>query len=207
MPNWCNNFITFVSDGTVEGNACLVDLRNKIVNTKNLMCQLLTMSESNNFRTDRNLWEVDLARYGFGVDVNSYQRGYIYYIGDIDISGTQFDIECEDAWSANIQFWLALLQYAYNGRIKLLFQAAEPGMGIYETNNQAVLPRYNVDVYADSFKDLLRLDKLWDWSDPLFPKLISPNVGIYPGQWVTWRSCKFDENGEEIFERDTFHQL
>lgn len=191
MPNWCNNFITFWSDGTPEGNAALADLHNKIEWTYNLMKQI----SPNN----RDLWEVYIANYGFGVDISCYQRGYIYWIGDIVGNGTEFSVECDDAWSPNIQFWQALLYYFYQNKVSFTFQASEPGMQIYETNDPGILPRYNVNICAEGVNELLTFDKLWDWNNPLFPKIDNDYVNNCPGQWVKYPCSGFDENGNRKY--------
>ncbi len=191
MPNWCNNFITFLSDGTPEGNCALVDLHNKIEQVAKLVQQIHLGSG--------DLWEVYLAKLGYGVDISCYQRGYIYYISDI-VGNVEFSIECYDAWSPNIQFWQALLYYFYQNRISFTFQASEPGMQIYETNDLGVLPRYTVNIYAEGVDELLTFDKLWNWDNPLFPRIDNEYVDNSQGQWIKYPcSPLFDENGNRKY--------
>lgn len=182
MPNWCNNFITFWSDGTPEGNACLLDLHNKIEWTDKLVKQFFKLKGG--YYND--LWEVYLAKYGYGVEINCYQRGYIFYVGDISCDGQEFCIETDDAWSPNIQFWYALLHYFYQNHITFTFQASEPGMGVYETNDPGLLPRYNVDIAATNVDELLQYDGLWDWSNPAFPHITSEYVNNHEGFWTNY---------------------
>lgn len=191
MPNWCNNFITFWSDGTPEGNCALVDLHNKMEQVAKLMQQICPKN--------RDLLEVYLAKYGYGVDISCYQRGYIYWVGDIVGNGEEFSIECDDAWSPNIQFWQALLCYFYQNRISFTFQASEPGMQIYETNDPGILPRYNVNIYAEGVNELLNFDKLWNWDNPLFPRIDNDMVSNSQGQWVKYPCLDFDENGNREY--------
>ena len=186
MPNWCNNFITFWSDGTPEGNSALIDLHNKMNQVYNLMRQICP--------ENGDLWEVYLAKYGYGVEISCYQRGYIYWVSDIVGNGEEFSIECNDAWSPNIQFWQALLCYFYQNRVSFTFQASEPGMEIYETNDWGILPRYNVNIYAEGVDELLVLDKLWNWDNPLFPRIDNDMVCNAHGQWVKYPS--FHVNGK-----------
>lgn len=194
MPNWCNNFITFWSDGTPEGNYALADLHNKMEQVSKLMQQICP--------ENRDLWEVYLAKYGYGVDISCYQRGYIYWVSDIVGNGEEFSIECNDAWSPNIQFWQALLCYFYQNRISFTFQASEPGMQIYETNDSGILPRYNVNIYTEGVDELLVFDKLWNWDNPLFPRIDNDYVDNSQGQWVKYPCSDFDENGNrEYYDR------
>lgn len=195
MPNWCNNFINFWSDGTPEGKACLLDLHNKIVQTNELMKQL------NPTGCYGDLWEVYLANYGYGVKIDCYQRGYIFYIGDISCDGEEFSIETDDAWSPNIQFWVALLQYFYQNHITFTFQASEPGMGIYETNDPSMLPRYSVDIAANGVDELLQFSGLWDWSNPLFPHITSEYVQNRGGGWIQYPVYSCDGNPPSNFSR------
>ena len=191
MPNWCNNLITFWSDGTSEGNCALVDLHNKMEQVAKLVQQFHLGSG--------DLWEVYLAKLGYGVDISCYQRGYIYYISDI-VGNVEFSIECYDAWSPNIQFWQALLCYFYQNRVSFTFQASEPGMQIYETNDWGVLPRYNVNIYAEGVDELLAFDKLWNWDNPLFPRIDNDCVNNSQGQWIKYPcSPVFDENGNRKY--------
>jgi len=191
MPNWCNNLITFWSDGTPEGNCALVDLHNKMEQVAKLVQQIHLGSG--------DLWEVYLAKLGYGVDISCYQRGYIYYISDI-VGNVEFSIECYDAWSPNIQFWQALLCYFYQNRVSFTFQASEPGMQIYETNDWGVLPRYNVNIYAEGVDELLAFDKLWNWDNPLFPRIDNDCVNNSQGQWIKYPcSPVFDEDGNRKY--------
>lgn len=191
MPNWCNNIITFWSDGTPEGNCALVDLHNKMEQVAKLVQQIHLGSG--------DLWEVYLAKLGYGVDISCYQRGYIYWISDI-VGNVEFSIECYDAWSPNIQFWQALLCYFYQNRVSFTFQASEPGMQIYETNDWGVLPRYNVNIYAEGVDELLAFDKLWNWDNPLFPRIDNDCVNNSQGQWIKYPySPVFDEDGNRKY--------
>ena len=185
MPNWCNNFITFWSDGTPEGNSALIDLHNKMNQVYNLMRQICP--------ENGDLWEVYLAKYGYGVEISCYQRGYIYWVSDIVGNGEEFSIECNDAWSPNIQFWQALLCYFYQNRVSFTFQASEPGMQIYETNDWGLLPRYNVNIYAEGVDELLAFDKLWNLDNPLFPRIDSDYVNNCSGQWVKYPCSGFHD--------------
>jgi hypothetical protein len=193
MPNWCNNFITFWSDGTPEGNCALVDLHNKMEQVAKLIQQIHIGSG--------DLWEVYLAKYGYGVDISCYQRGYIYWISDIVGNGEEFSIECYDAWSPNIQFWQALLCYFYQNRVSFTFQASEPGMQIYETNDWGILPRYNVNIYAEGVDELLVFDKLWNWDNPLFPRIDNEYVDNSQGQWVKYPCSGFHEGNIKYCNR------
>ena len=192
MPNWCNNFITFWSDGTPEGNCALADLHNKMEQVAKLMQQICP--------ENRDLWEVYLAKYGYGVDISCYQRGYIYWVSDIVGNGEEFSIECNDAWAPNIQFWQALLYYFYQNRVSFTFQASEPGMQIYETNDPGILPRYNVNIYVEGVDKLLVFDKLWNWDNPLFPRIDNDMVCNTQGQWGKYP--RFHVNGNtEYYDR------
>lgn len=178
MPNWCNNYLTFNSDGTPEGDMALQDLHDKIVNTQKLMSQL----RANQPYGGSDLWEVHLAHFGYGVDIDCYQRGYIFFISDVEYG--IFHVETDDAWSPNITFWNLLISYFYGDKINFTFQACEPGMGIYETNDPGLLPRYVVDLYPDTVDNMLKLDKVWDWSNPLFPRLDSDRADVSESKFI-----------------------
>lgn len=176
MPNWCNNFITFWSDGTPEGRKSLEDLHAKIEKTEEIMKQV----NPEGLRV--GIWEVYLAKYGYGITIDCYQRGYIYWVGDLTEHDC-FSIETEDAWSPNIEFWNALLNYFYKGHLTFTFQASEPGMHIYQTNDPGVLPRYSPYIHTEGIDNCLLYDKLWDWSNPAFPMVKSHMIEMFEGGW------------------------
>ena len=189
MPNWCNNFITFWSDDTPEGDAALKDLHDKIEWTSELVNEWRKgdlFNKTPNCYSSYETWEVYLAKYAYGIDIDTYCRGYITYVEEYDENKSYFCIETEDAWSPNNGFWMTLLQYAYQGHIYFTFQASEPGMQIYETNDPAMLPRYTACISTDE-SELIKYDKCWDFSNPLFPYLI-PNDYIHSPRIYTHNS-------------------
>lgn len=211
MPNWCNNFITFWSDGTPEGNAGLKDLNNKILYVSNLVNEWEKMKL---FKSIQNcfssycVWECYLAEYGYGLKIDTEQRGYITFCDEIDPEHDEhFSIECEDAWAPNIGFWNYLLNYAYAGHITFTYMASEPGMCVYSTNDPSVLPRYSGHIVTENLEQLKEFDKIWDNSyNPLFQYLIPNNVfgntELFPTcikRDVNGRTM-YDKNGRAIFE-------
>ncbi len=178
MPNWCNTFIEFFGDGTPAGLAAIKDLHDRIMKTQELMKQM-----KNSKYNWCEMWEVDLARFGYGVDINAYQRGYFTYVSDVDEEYQVIKIECDDAWSPNVVFWDALIKHFYGNHITFFFQASEPGCCVYETNDPGILPRYNISVYAEGIDELLDYDKLWEY-DNVFANLVNnPEVSFNHNPW------------------------
>lgn len=174
MPNWCENFMTIFSDGTPEGMTALQDFHSKLLQLSEIPKGIEQWNTQNNvfqqqgYRDYRNVWEVDVEQF-FGLQINNVEkRGYICNISDINIDN--FVIVCDDAWSANVSFWYILIQTLYNGRLQLTYQASEPGMGLYYTNDPGLLPRYVINMYSDT-EELINFPNLWDYSNPLFPCL------------------------------------
>lgn len=184
MPNWCNNFLTFFGDGTPEGLAAIKDMHSRIMKVQEMMGIIKNVPS---YGTD--IWEVYIAKYGYGVDINVYQRGYLIFVDNVDEVHQELKIETEDAWSPNIAFWYALTHYFYRDHVTFFFQASEPGMQIYETNDEGLLPRYSVQLYAEGVDECLEYDKLWNWDNPLFPS-VKPGwneydigIGFFGGGW------------------------
>lgn len=208
MPNWCNNFITFWSDGTPEGNAGLKDLNAKILYVSNLINEWKKMKlfESiENCFSSYCVWECYLAEYGYGLKIATEQRGYITFCDEIDPEHDEhFSIECEDAWSPNLGFWYYLLQYAYSGHITFTYQASEPGMCSYSTNDPCILPRYSGYVVTENLEQLKEFDKIWDNSyNQLFQYLIPGNV--FGNTKLFSKYIKHDENFRRMYDEN--HKL
>lgn len=167
MPNWCNNFMQFFHNGTPEGELALKDFHDRIA--------LAIQKSTDPYAT----WEADIEKE-FGICIqNTLKRGYVAYLDEI--SNGAFYIECEDAWNANLGFWYTLIKYMYGDKLDFTYQASEPGMCYFYTNNQGLLPRYSLNIYAET-KDLIRLPNVWDTSGGLFWELnrSHPNVFISP---------------------------
>lgn len=180
MPNWCNNTITFWSDGTPEGEAGIQDLYNRIEHVWEFIHSgSLTAAVNPNYFGDTNLlWESYIANYGYGINIAASSRGYVTFVGELykvnDNDVYHFMIECEDAWSPNNGFWYYILQYFYHGHVSFTYQASEPGMSIYMTNDPAMLPRYTSYIHTETTDEVLKFDKLWNTDyHPLFATLES----------------------------------
>lgn len=174
MPNWCENFMTIFSDGTPEGIQALQDFHTKLLRLTEIFKGNEQWNTQNNifqqqgYRDYRYIWEVDVEQF-FGLQINDVsKRGYIMSISDINIDN--FVIDCDDAWSANVSFWYILIQTLYNGKLHFTYQASEPGMCLYYTNDRGLLPRYVLNMYVDT-EELINFPNLWDYSNPLFPCL------------------------------------
>lgn len=160
MPNWCENYITFMSNGTPEGNLALQDFHNKIINTP---------------KYNGRIWESIIESYCFDQcnglfeyqnKIPTYKRGYVVNISDINFD--IFHVTTYDAWVANNAFWYYLIKrlYGNNDLITFTFMATEPGMELYYTNDLGVLPRYNLDVFAENgMEDLMKIPAAWDYSN------------------------------------------
>lgn len=188
MPNWCENFMTIFSDGTPEGMTALQDFHSKLLQLTEIFKGNEQWNTQNNifqqqgYRDYRYVWEVDVEQY-FGLQINNVEkRGYIRNISNINIDN--FIIDCDDAWSANVAFWYILIQTLYNGKLQLKYQASEPGMGLYYTNDRGLLPRYVLNMFADS-EELINFPNLWDYSNPLFPCLNRnhPSLMYHPSDY------------------------
>ena len=180
MPNWCENYITFMSNGTPEGDLALQDFYNKIVNTPKYNGLIWESSiESFCFDQCNGLFE-------YQNKIPAYKRGYIANISDINF-GTFHVVTC-DAWIANNAFWYYLIKrlYGNNNLITFTFMATEPGMELYYTNDPGVLPRYNLDVCIENgMEDLMKIPAAWDYSNSennlfMFLNNQNPFVNIYP---------------------------
>ena len=186
MPNWCNNFITFWSDGTPEGDVGLKDLNNKIGQTFSLVRdwgKMKLFERIPNCYAWYNAWECYLAEYMYGIHIDCYQRGYITFCEDLEPGRDHFNVECDDAWSPNIGFWQTLLNYAYCGHITFTYQASEPGMEIYQTNDSGLLPRYSAYIYASGIDRMREFDKIWDDSYSKTFQCLIPAEGVYNGKY------------------------
>lgn len=155
MPNWCNSIIKFIPYS--EGFDSVKDFHSK----------LTSLLES---KGSKDLFEVDIEK-SFNLDIqNTYKRGYVYAISEIDKDGS-FYICVDDAWSPNIEWWYYLITTLYGENIDITYSSCEPGCGLYHTNDNGLLPYYDISIYAEA-DNLLKLDKLWNWNNPLFPKLL-----------------------------------
>jgi hypothetical protein len=200
MPNWCNNFITFWSDGTPEGNLGLKDLNDKIGQVFNLVREWKNMKlfqSIPNCYASYDPWECYLADYMYGIRIDCYQRGYITFCEDLDPGQDHFNVECDDAWSPNIGFWYYLLNYAYGGHVTFTYQASEPGMCIFETNDQGLLPRYSALIYAEGINQMMEFDKIWDDSYSKTFQYLIPSEGVYNGKYGVSLECNLIEGDED----------
>lgn len=154
MPNWCETTITFDGRDTEEGKRALEDFYNKVIETK---CD-------ENYNVFEEMIEkhiVDTMTPLYPYNNNENKRGYITWINDINYNS--FRIECEDAWTPNIKFWDELIHAFYgDDKIDIRYQAYEPGMGIFLTNDEGLLPRYNFDFTAYGLKEIMKLPGMFD---------------------------------------------
>lgn len=178
MPNWCENYLTFMHNGTPEGEVALRDFHDRIMNSSNVY-----KSSENNYS-----WECYIEDYSYDQSNGLFQyqdklpvrkRGYIEHISDINYGC--FHMVTYDAWAANNAFWVLLLNRLYGNLITFTYQASEPGMGLYYTNDMGMLPRYNVGVYTDGLENLMSIPTAFNTNDNLFMCLNTQNPYVgYP---------------------------
>lgn len=154
MPNWCETTITFDGRDTEEGKRALEDFYNKIVETNgNEHC---TVFEE---MIEKHIVDTMTPLYPYSNNEN--KRGYITWINDI--SYNSFTLVCEDAWTPNIEFWDKLIRAFYgDDKIDIRYQAYEPGMNLFWTNDEGLLPRYNFDFTAYGLKEIMKLPGMFD---------------------------------------------
>lgn len=174
MPNWCENYLIFMSNGTPQGDLAIQDFHDKLINASK--CR-------NKYG---KLWEYDAESFIFGLDacnglykeIPFPKRGYITDITDVNYNS--FHVVSYDAWAANNSFWLVLLNTIYGDLISFTYIASEPGVGFYYTNDTGFLPRYNAKIYTDNISELMNIPGAWnpDLSDNLFKYLNTDNPYI-----------------------------
>ena len=183
MPNWCNNALTFMSNGTPEGDIALQDFHNKIIQSKGYIKNSFKLGEYDYEYT----WESGIEDISFDQSNGLFEfcdkidfpkRGYITFISDINY-GT-FHVVTQDAWSPNVIFWYYLLKKMYGDLITFNYIAYEPNMGIYCTNDPGVLPRRNLIVHAHG-NELINIPTAWDLDNSIGPfmHLNTNNPNIY----------------------------
>lgn len=201
MPNWCENYLTFMDNGTPEGEIALRDFHDRIKASYNVY-----KNSENDY-----CWECDIENYSYDLSNGLFQyqdklpvnkRGYIEYVSDIN-NGC-FHMATYDAWSANNAFWILLLNRLYGNMITFTYQASEPGMGLYYTNDKGLLPRYNVGIYTNGLENLMSIPTAFNTNDNLFMYLNiqNPYVG-YPTTSYNY-STKWDKPNKYDFD---FHMI
>lgn len=203
MPNWCENYLTFMHNGTPEGEVALRDFHDRIIKA----------GRAYNIEGE-HCWECDVEDYSYDQSNGLFQyqdklpvhkRGYIEYISDIYFGS--FHMITYDAWSANNAFWVLLLNRLYGNLITFTYQASEPGMGLYYTNDMGMLPRYNVGVYTDGLENLMSIPTAFNTNDNLFMCLNTQNPYIgyrrTPYDYKNnWKPSHYDFNFLMIVEGD-----
>lgn len=177
MPNWCENCITFMHNGTPEGEVALRDFHDRIIKA----------GRAYNIEGEY-CWECDVEDYSYDQCNGLFQyqdklpvhkRGYIEHISDINYGC--FHLVTYDAWAANNAYWVLLLNRLYGNLITFTYIASEPGMGLYYTNDNGMLPRYNVGVYTDGLENLMSIPTAFNTNDNLFMCLNTQNPYVgYP---------------------------
>ena len=197
MPNWCENCLTFMSNGTPEGGIALRDFHDRII-------KAYAYRAYNN--GDKNMWECDIEDYSYDQCNGLFQyqdklpvhkRGYITHITDINFDC--FHMISYDAWAANNAYWVLLLNRLYGNLITFTYQASEPGMGLYYTNDMGLLPRYNVGIYTNGLENLMNIPAAFNTNDNLFMCLNTQNPYIgnygrndYKNNWSKPSQYDFD---------------
>lgn len=196
MPNWCETTITFDGRDTEEGKRALEDFYNKIVETNgNEHC---TVFEE---MIEKHIVDTMTPLYPYNNNEN--KRGYITWINDINYNS--FTIVCEDAWTPNIKFWDELIHTFYgDDKIDIRYQAYEPGMGIFLTNDEGLLPRYNFDFTAYGLKEIMKLPGMFDPGRSYGPFMFLDssndclNYTNYNKDMVGYISCLTDGDEDDV---------
>lgn len=184
MPNWCNNDLTFMSNGTSEGDIALQDFHNKIIQAKGYINPFKFGGYDSEYT-----WECDIEDTSFDQSNGLFEfcdkidfpkRGYITSISDIN-NGV-FHVNTQDAWGPNVAFWCYLVERLYGNLITFKYIAYEPNMGIYCTNDSGILPRRNLVIYAQG-NDLFNIPTAWDLNNSIGPFMClntnNPNIYKY----------------------------
>lgn len=184
MPNWCNNALTFMSNGTPEGDIALQDFYNKIIQAKGYINPFKFGGYDSEYT-----WECDIEDISFDQSNGLFEfcdkidfpkRGYITSISDIN-NGV-FHVNTQDAWSPNVIFWYYLLKKLYGNLVTFNYIACEPNMGIYCTNDSNIIPRRNLVIYAQG-NDLFNIPAAWDLNNSIGPFMClntnNPNIYKY----------------------------
>lgn len=203
MPNWCENFITFMSNGTPEGSAAIKTFHKKLNEIFEIEC------------LDGCIWEDEIeayllcSQYGklFEYNMSSTTgfrtRGYVTNISDLNYDS--FHVCSYDAWSANNAFWYSLITILYGDLITFSYIANEPGMGLFYTNDRGFLPRYRLFLEC-GIRPLMKVPGAWDtrYSDNLFHFLDrnNPYVMIPSPEYTDWTDSysygiQLEMDGEE----------
>ena len=144
MPNWCLTDITLEPVGE-KGRECLLDLCKKVVNQVYGYESFI----ENDFGTGwlgniAILFNMTTIPEALENNFHGYNcRGYITEImtSSNDIyDGFNFCFQQQDAWSPNLNIWLGIINKYYldengNPLINLYYQAEEPGLESYYTND------------------------------------------------------------------------
>lgn len=182
MPNWCENRVTFMSNGTPEGELAIHDFHDRIINAGKV------------YNTDKYItcWECFIEDYSYDQSNGLFEyqdklpaskRGYIDYISDVECGS--FHIESYDAWAANNAYWVLLLRRLYGDLITFTYIASEPGMGCYYTNDEGVLPRYDISINTSGIESLMGIPGAFTTTDNLFMCLNRQN------SYVDYRSFPY----------------
>ncbi len=78
-------------------------------------------------------------------------------ITDMDMYGEEITIHADTAWSPMLQLWKAVCD-KYCPEAEITFEATEPGVGLFLTNDEDLIGKYNLDSWSD------KIDPAWDIS-------------------------------------------
>lgn len=179
MPNWCLTHFTFYAN---DDSDAIYKFHKNLMNAAKVYVTWAANIPSARFWRGPDLWLVDIATY-HGIDIDVSQRGYVDFIQP-DVTHASFQMAVYDAWAPNIAFWAFLIHHCYNDKIGFLWDASEPGMGIYLTNDKGLLPRYSMTIAANDIDDVLKLDRLFDQNNAPFWYLNNSDVNVYEGYWL-----------------------
>ena len=107
MPNWCNNALTFMSNGTPEGDIALQDFHNKIIQAKGYINPFKFGEYDYEYTWESDIEDISFDQsnglFEFCDKIDFPKRGYIISISDINNGA--FHVVTQDAWSPNVTFW------------------------------------------------------------------------------------------------------
>lgn len=138
MPNWCSTSITI----NYEDESKLNDLERIIEDS--------ISKEKNNENGFGPNWlgnvviNLDLGTVDEKLETDLRCRGIITYIDRLE---SQLIIDTETAWIPMMKMWVKFID-KYLPDAELLFNAVEPNMDVYETNDPYYVNKYVIDTFG-----------------------------------------------------------
>lgn len=150
MPNWCNTTITINNKNEKE----LKDFESKIKEwtSHDYKENGFGLKWLGNIVGNSGIGTIDENQ-----DTDLSCRGWLT---DIDNLGSQLLISTETAWVPMLQMWVKLLE-KYMPEAELIYQAEEPGLQMYVTNDSSLESTYVLDIF-DPVDKLEEIESNWE---------------------------------------------